>query len=110
MADEPKAVYDNPRIPNTYKSGRLVIITQKEKPILMARTNCNEVKEFPVPQLKDDQIKDTTGAGDAFLGGFLAMYMDGRELDFCIKCGIYCASECVQQTACSLPKNMTFES
>jgi adenosine kinase len=34
-----------------------------------------ELKEFPVPLVPRERIVDTNGAGDAFVGGFLAQYV-----------------------------------
>ena len=31
-----------------------------------------ELNEYPVPKVADEQIVDTNGAGDAFVGGFLS--------------------------------------
>ncbi len=109
ISKEPKIKYNNPKIPSAYKSGRIVIITQTDKPVIFVKSDSNEVKEFPVPQLKEEQIKDTNGAGDAFTGGFLAMYISGKSLETCIKCAIYCAFECIQQSGCTLPKKMNFK-
>ena len=36
--------------------------------------------EFPVRDLTKEQIVDTNGAGDAFVGGFLAQYVQERRL------------------------------
>ena len=35
--------------------------------------------EFPVRDLTKEQIVDTNGAGDAFVGGFLAQYVQVRR-------------------------------
>ena len=109
IAKEPKIKYNNPKIPSAYKAGRVVVITQSENPVLFARSDTNDVKEYPVTQFKPEQIKDTNGAGDAFTGGFLAMYISGKPLDICMKCAIYCAGECLQQLGCTLPKKMNFK-
>lgn len=109
IAKEPKMKYDNPKIPRAYKSQRVVVITQSEKPVLVARSDSNTVQQFPVTQLKEEQIKDTNGAGDAFTGGFLAMYIQDKPLEVCMKCAIYCATECIQVHGCTLPKTMNFK-
>ena len=109
IANEPKEKYNNPRIPNAYKAGRVAIITQSENVVLLARSGEKEVKEYPVKQLGEKEIMDTNGAGDAFTGGFLAMYIHNKSFDKCIECAIYCATECIKQHGCTLPKDMTFK-
>lgn len=109
IANEPKQKYNNPRIPSAFKAGRVVIITQSENPCLLAQSGKNEVREFPVPQLDPKLIKDTNGAGDAFTGGFLAMYIHGKSLDKCIECAIYCATECIKLPGCTLPASMNYK-
>lgn len=40
-----------------------------------------------IPAIKTKAI-DSTGAGDAFAGAFLASHIQGKNLDECLKCGI----------------------
>ena len=75
----------------------------------MARTNSNTVQEYPVPPIDDKKIVDVNGAGDAFTGGFLSMFIQDKPLDVCIKCAIYCASECIQLSGATFPKKMNFK-
>merc|ERR550532_1673032 len=58
--------------------GRLVIITQGADPVVCV--NNGEVTTFAAERLPADKIVDTNGAGDAFVGGFLAQYCQGAEL------------------------------
>ena len=109
IAAEPKQKYNNPRIPSAYKAGRVVVITQSERDVVLARTGWSEVKLFPVTQLPEKELKDTNGAGDAFTGGFLAMYIHNKELHTCIECAIYCATECIKLQGCTLPKKMSYK-
>ncbi|XP_075677203.1 uncharacterized protein LOC113793733 [Dermatophagoides pteronyssinus] len=109
IAKEPKQKYNNPRIPSQYKAGRVVVITQSENPVILFKSDWSDCKEFPVPQLSEKELKDTNGAGDAFTGGFLAMYIWGKPLEQCIDCAIYCATECVKQQGCTLPKTMSYK-
>lgn len=59
---------------------RIVICTQQAEPVLVAiapsTDNGNsqdvKIKKYPIAKLTKDQIVDTNGAGDAFVGGFLA--------------------------------------
>lgn len=66
------------------------------------------VKEFPVVHLRKEQLIDTNGAGDAFVGGFLAQYIEGQPLDVCIKCGIYTATEIIKRSGCTYEGKATF--
>jgi len=45
-------------------------------------------------------IVDTNGAGDSFIGGFLAGYALGKPLGKCIDAGHYCAGFIIQRTGC----------
>ena len=63
-----------------------------------------EVTEYTINHLKPEQIVDTNGAGDSFVGGFLAAYQLGKEFDDCVKVGIDLASQVVQRIGCSFPE------
>merc|ERR1719410_1057745 len=52
--------------------GRLVIITQGSDPVVCVHEG--KVLEFQAEKLPANRIVDTNGAGDAFVGGFLAQY------------------------------------
>jgi len=67
------------------QSPRLVIITQGSGNVIVALEG--KILEFPVPKI--DNIVDTNGAGDAFVGGFLAAKSRGLELKKCVEAGIY---------------------
>ncbi len=57
------------------KRKRTAIVTHGAKPVIVA--DGTEVREFPVAALTKEQIVDTNGAGDAFVGGFMAqLYLD----------------------------------
>lgn len=77
-------------------------------PVIIAKTADNKIQEFPVLQLTEDQIVDTNGAGDAFTGGFLSQFIQNKPLETCMKCAIYCASECIQRLGCTFPKENKF--
>ena len=80
------------------------MITQGKDEILVAFTGSREpVRRFPVPLLPDDQIVDTNGAGDSFVGGFLAYRLLNQPLDQCIEAGIYAATEVIKLSGCTFP-------
>jgi adenosine kinase len=91
------------------KDGRTVIITQGKDNILVAFTNKNELKEFEPIHLEELKVVDTNGAGDAFVGGFLAQYIQNESLEVCIASGIYAATEVIQQSGCTFPKINQFK-
>jgi adenosine kinase len=109
MAHEPKIKYTSKYIPSQYKQWRIVITTNGENPVFMARSDSDVVKEYPVNHLPDCDIKDTNCCGDAFAGGFLAMYIANKSLDECMRCAIYCATECLKQSGCTLPQTMSYK-
>lgn len=49
--------------------------------------------------LKDEEIVDTNGAGDAFAGGFLGALVAGKDLEKSVLAGHALARACVQQVA-----------
>uniref|UniRef100_A0A182NPF1 Adenosine kinase n=1 Tax=Anopheles dirus TaxID=7168 RepID=A0A182NPF1_9DIPT len=83
------------------KRKRIVIITQGSDPVLLIESGTTTVREFPVQRLAPEQMVDTNGAGDAFVGGFLAQLLQGRTVDVCIECGIWTAREIIQRSGCT---------
>ncbi|KAJ8960686.1 hypothetical protein NQ317_000479 [Molorchus minor] len=51
--------------------------------------------------LPKDKVVDTNGAGDAFVGGFLSQYIQGQNIDICIKCATWAAAEIIQRSGCT---------
>lgn len=95
-----------PRRKGKENCSRIVIITQGQDPVILCKDG--EVTEIPAIAIPADQIVDTNGAGDAFVGGFLAMLQDSRPIEECIKCGIWAATEIIQQNGMTLPKDVTY--
>merc|ERR1711933_685424 len=66
-----------------------VVITQGCEPTIVAiRGN---VTKYPVIALPKEKLVDTNGAGDAFVGGFLAALVKGKGMEGCCKAGAYSA-------------------
>lgn len=80
---------------------RTVIITQGGDDVVCVEEG--KVSKHPVVKLAKEKICDTNGAGDAFVGGFLAQYARGASTDECIRCGIYTATVCLQNSGCTVP-------
>ncbi len=80
---------------------RVVVITQGSDPVIVVENG--QLTEYHVKSLKSDQIVDTNGAGDAFVGGFLAKLALGKPIKDCVQCGIWAATEIIQQSGCTCP-------
>jgi len=86
---------------------RLVVITQGADPVVVVSEG--EVSEFPVKPLAASDIVDTNGAGDAFVGGFLAQYVQKKPLSVCVDCGVWAATHIIKRSGCTLPETMDFK-
>jgi len=91
---------------------RMVIVTQGAKPVIVATHTPGseevDIKEFEVHPLSKDQIVDTNGAGDAFVGGFFAQLYQGKDIETAVKAGIWLSSQVVQRSGCTFPEKMEF--
>lgn len=81
--------------------GRVVCITQGKDPVVVVEGG--EVAEFPVPAVPEDKITDLNGAGDAFVGGFLAALAMGKSTAECVAMGNDAASFIIGVSGCVVP-------
>ena len=94
-------------MPKLNEKKRIVIITQGHNPIVL--TIGDEVKHISVLSIPAEKIVDTNGAGDAFVGGFLAQYAKGESLEKCIDCGIWSSALIIQRSGCTFPETMDYQ-
>lgn len=80
---------------------RLVVVTNGPNPLVYIHNNV--IRERIVPPISPKKIIDTTGAGDSFVGGFLAALSRGLPLDQCLDCGTWTAQKLLQEKGCTLP-------
>lgn len=85
---------------------RVVVLTQGHDPVLLFENGT--IREFPVDELKESEIVDTNGAGDAFVGGFLAQLIQAKDYETCIRCGILAARTIIQRNGCSVGGDFQF--
>jgi adenosine kinase len=85
---------------------RVVIITQGRLPVMLFENDC--VTEFEVAELAPEDMKDTNGAGDAFVGGFLAQLLQKKPYDVCIRCGIWAAAQIIKRSGCTFEGQCEF--
>lgn len=86
---------------------RLVVITQGSEPVIAVEHGV--VRTFPVQTIPREEIVDTNGAGDAFVGGFLAQQALGRDLETRVRCGNWAAQHCIKRSGCTMPDTADFE-
>lgn len=89
------------------KRKRVAVITNGSNPVILAVDG--KIEEFPVAQLSREEIVDTNGAGDAFTGGFLAQFVQGKDFGTCIRCGIWAARQIIMSSGCTFHGKATFE-
>jgi len=94
-------------IPSTKSRKRTVVITQGADPTIVAING--HVKEYPILALPKEKLIDTNGAGDAFVGGFLAALSKDLDIETCCKTGAYSASVIVQNSGCTYPAKPDFK-
>lgn len=90
---------------------RAVVITQGSAPTIVVVADSKRVwsiDEYPVIAIKQDAIIDTNGAGDAFVGGFLAGLARGHSIADCVAHASYCAHLIIQQSGCTFPGKCSF--
>ena len=88
------------------KRSRIVVVTQGADPVIVV--NDDDVQIFPVPPLDPAQIVDTTGAGDAFCGGFFAQLIQRKSLAECVRCGTWAASIVIAHHGCTFPSDLSY--
>jgi len=92
LAAMPKACGSRPRC---------VVFTQGKDQTIVALGG--ELHKFDVPVLPKEKLVDTNGAGDAFVGGFLAFLAKGETLARCVEAGNYAARQIIQVSGCKIP-------
>jgi adenosine kinase len=85
---------------------RTVVFTQGSKATIVA--TATTVTEYPVQLLDKSDLVDTNGAGDAFVGGFLAQLSQGQPISTCVEAGHFAARYIIQVSGTSLPTPCTF--
>jgi adenosine kinase len=79
------------------KRKRVAIVTQGTDPTIVAVQGEDDVKTFPVHQIDSKEIVDTTGAGDAFAGGFFAGIAKGEKLEAAVDMGQWLAAQSLRE-------------
>ncbi|KAF1375796.1 hypothetical protein PFLUV_G00223900 [Perca fluviatilis] len=68
----------------------------------------DKIETFPVLKIDPEDIVDTNGAGDAFVGGFLSELVQEKPLDQCVKAAHYAANVIIRRAGCTFPEKPDF--
>jgi len=85
---------------------RTVVVTQGADPVIVVQDG--KVTQYLVPSVDSSKILDTTGAGDAFCGGYFAELIRGKSVEDCVKCGNWAASVVIGQPGCTFPVDLKY--
>nr|XP_057917176.1 adenosine kinase-like isoform X2 [Doryrhamphus excisus] len=85
---------------------RVVVFTQGRDDTVA--TTGGKVTMFPVLDIDQNDIVDTNGAGDAFVGGFLSALVQEHPLEECIRAGHYAANVIIRRVGCTFPEKPDF--
>ncbi|OUS46731.1 Ribokinase-like protein [Ostreococcus tauri] len=88
------------------KGSRTVVITQGCDPTVVARDG--SASEYAVIPLAKEDLVDTNGAGDAFVGGFISQLVQGGDVAKCCAAGNYAANKIIQVSGCKCEGTPTF--
>lgn len=83
--------------------GKIIVMTNGSKTVTCAHSN-GKVEQVLVPPIEISKIGDTTGAGDAFVAGFMAGLIKNRMPNVCLKWGCWVATQIIQQVGCTVPQ------
>jgi adenosine kinase len=85
------------------KRQRVAIITHGAESTIVGYQD-GTVKEYPIIPIEEKEIEDTNGAGDAFVGGFLGQYVQGKSIEECINAGHWLANINIKLVGPTYPK------
>ena len=93
---------------------RLFVVTDGKNGVFVSKYNYKKerldfiLQSFPC-ELKNEDIVDLNGAGDAFLGGFLSQFMKGCSLKSCCRAGNDASFVILKNVGCTFPKDKKIE-
>lgn len=89
------------------KRERVVIITQGPAPIFLYKDG--QLSVHPLLPIAEEDILDTNGAGDAWVGGFLSQLVQGRTIEESMCGGNYAANVIIKRSGCTFPPKPDFK-
>ncbi|XP_042562227.1 adenosine kinase-like, partial [Clupea harengus] len=95
-------------LPKVNKNRQRIVVFTQGKDDTVATVGDN-VTSFPVLDIDQNDIVDTNGAGDAFVGGFLSELVQEKPLEQCIRAGHYAANVIIRRAGCTFPEKPAFQ-
>ena len=92
-------------LPKKGRAGRTVVITQGAKETVVAATGA-AVFTVPVVPIAPEAIVDANGAGDAFVGGFLAATAAGKDVRTACQAGNWAAGVVIGRSGCAFDASL----
>lgn len=85
-----------------------MILTVRLYTLIRVALSHAQVTSHPVILLPKEKLVDTNGAGDAFVGGFLAQIVQDKSVEEAVRAGNYAANVVIQRSGCTFPAECTF--
>lgn len=82
--------------------GKIVVVTNGSKSVTCSYGD-GILKKIEVPKVNAKQIKDTTGAGDSYVSGFLAGLCNKQKPENCLAWGCWVSEKIIQEYGCTVP-------
>jgi len=93
---------------------RILIVTCGKHPVVVSKYDYTENKldfvlKSTVYAVDNDEIVDTNGCGDSWVGGFLSQYIQGASIEKCARAGNWAASVIIKNVGCTYPDNFQMQ-
>jgi len=90
-------------------ANRILVVTCGKDPVIVTKYDYqNHQLEFCLKQapkkVNPDEIVDTNGCGDSFVGGFLSQYVKGEDLIKCTTAGNLASGVIIRNIGCTFPE------
>lgn len=84
---------------------KIIVVTDGSNDVVYYKGDANGIESsaINVPKVNEEDIVDTTGAGDSFVAGFLYELIRGKDIKECIEFGITISSQVIRTIGCNLP-------
>ncbi|PWJ93249.1 PfkB family carbohydrate kinase [Oceanotoga sp. DSM 15011] len=91
------------KIENLFKDSKKLkcaVITHGNKPAEIIYLENDEIKKSSVDIIKTNNVLDTTGAGDAYMAGFIFGFLNGEKYEKCAQIGSTISSFIIEKKGC----------